>query len=135
MALIDWNDGFLIGVAEVDRQHRHLVEILNRLHEAMRAGNPQRELQRVMQDLVNYTRYHFDAEERAMREAGYPELNPHQQKHRAMVARVAAFSDEMVSGKATVTMRLMVFLKEWLAKHILETDRRFGEYMAKQRAA
>lgn len=135
MALIDWNDSLLIGVAEIDRQHRHLVEILNRVHEAMRAGSPHREMQRVMQDLVNYTRYHFDAEERAMREAGYPELAGHQQKHRAMVARVETFREEMMSGKATVTMRLMLFLKEWLAKHILETDRRFGEYAAKQRAA
>ena len=41
----------------------------------------------------------------------------------------------VMTGKATVTMRLMVFLKEWLAKHILETDKRFGEYVGKRRAA
>lgn len=135
MALMEWNDSFNIGVPEVDRQHRHLVEILNRLHAAMLAGNPPAELARVVQDLLNYTRYHFDAEERAMRDANYPELSAHQQKHRAMVERVEAFSQEMLSGKATVTMRLLVFLKEWLARHILETDRRFGVFMAGRRAA
>lgn len=135
MALMEWNDNFLIGVQEVDRQHRHLVEILNRVHAGMLAGNPPREMMRVMQDLVNYTKYHFDAEERAMRNAGYPGLAEHQEKHRAMVAKVEAFSLEMISGKATVTMRLMVFLKEWLAKHILETDKRFGEYVGKKQAA
>lgn len=41
----------------------------------------------------------------------------------------------MLSGKATVTMRLMIFLEDWLSRHILETDRRFGEYMAKKQAA
>ena len=135
MALLEWNDSFLIGVEEVDRQHRHLVDILNRVHAAMQAGSPPREMMRVMQDLVNYTKYHFDTEERAMRNARYPELAGHQQKHRAMVAKVEAFSEEMMTGKATVTMRLMVFLKEWLAKHILETDRRFGEYVAGRQAA
>lgn len=135
MALLEWNDSLLIGVEEVDRQHRHLVDILNRVHAGMQAGNPPREMMRVMQDLVNYTRYHFDAEERAMRNAGYPELAAHQAKHRAMVAKVEAFSQEMMSGKATVTMRLMVFLKEWLAKHILETDRKFGDYVGKKQAA
>ena len=135
MALMEWNDSYLIGVQEVDRQHRHLVEILNRVHAGMQAGNPPREMMRVMQDLVNYTRYHFDTEERAMSNAGYPELAGHQQKHRGMVAKVEAFSEEMLSGKATVTMRLMIFLKDWLSRHILETDRRFGEYMAKKQAA
>lgn len=135
MALMEWNDSLLVGVQEVDRQHRHLVDILNRVHSAMQAGSPQRDMMRVMQDLVSYTKYHFDTEERSMRNADYPELAEHQQKHRAMVARVEAFSAEMMSGKATVTMRLMMFLKDWLARHILETDRRFGEYVAKRQAA
>ncbi|MBI4893177.1 MAG: hemerythrin family protein [Acidobacteria bacterium] len=135
MALIEWSDALLIGVEEVDRQHRHLVEILNRLHEAMQTGGKSRDVVRVMQDVVRYTKYHFETEERYMAAAGYPELAAHRLKHRAMVAKVGAFSEEVLSGKSTVTMRLMTFLKEWLSRHILETDKRFGEYMARKYAA
>jgi len=134
VALLDWNDKLLIGVDEVDRQHRHLVDILNRLHEAMQMGGKARDVARVLSDLVSYTRYHFAAEERLMHEAAYPGYAEHVRKHRAMVAKVEEFSSEAMAGKATVTMRLMTFLKEWLAKHILETDRQFGEYMQRRAA-
>ncbi len=135
MALIEWNDSLLIGVEEVDRQHQHLVQVLNRLHHAMQMGGKSPDVVCVMQDLVSYTKYHFETEERLMAAAGFPELASHRLKHQAMVAKVGEFSEEVMAGKSTVTMRLMPFLKDWLAKHILETDNRFGEYMARKRAA
>jgi hemerythrin-like metal-binding protein len=135
VALINWTNDFLIGVDEVDRQHRHLVDILNRLHDAMQTGGKSRDVLRVLDDLVNYTKYHFAAEERQMQTAGYPQLAEHRRKHEAMVAKVGEFATDALTGKATVTMRLMTFLKEWLARHILETDKEFGEYVAKKRAA
>lgn len=135
MALIEWTENLLIGVEEIDRQHRHLVEILNRLHEAMKMGGKPRELVRVMQDLVNYTRYHFATEERLMQESSYPGYIGHARKHRALVEKVNAFNEDVLKGRAAVTLSLMQFLKEWLAKHILGTDKEFGAYLARQKAA
>lgn len=135
MPLLEWTDDLKIGVDEVDRQHRHLVDILNRLHDAMQAGGKARDVARVVSDLASYTRYHFAAEERLMEAARYPELASHKQKHAAMVAQVEAFSEEVMSGKATVTMKLMQFLKDWLSKHILETDKRFGAFAQEKQAA
>jgi hemerythrin len=135
VALINWTDNFLVGVEEVDRQHRHLVDIVNRLHDAMQMGGKSRDVLRVLDDLVNYTKYHFAAEERQMQMAGYPKLAEHRRKHESMVAKVGEFATDALTGKTTVTMRLMSFLKEWLSRHILETDKEFGEYAAKRRAA
>ncbi len=134
MALVAWSDSFLIGVDAVDRQHRHLVDILNRLHEAMQLGGKPHDVSRVLTDLVNYTRYHFSTEESLMRDSNYPGYEEHARKHQAMVAKADEFSGEVMAGKASATLRLMPFLKDWLGKHILETDMRFGEYVNRRAA-
>ena len=35
MPLITWKDSFSVGIGTVDRQHRVLVDLINRLHDAM----------------------------------------------------------------------------------------------------
>jgi hemerythrin len=36
MAFIDWKPEYSVGHAEIDQQHRKLVEIINSLYEAMK---------------------------------------------------------------------------------------------------
>lgn len=52
MALIEWTPALEVGLEEMDRQHRQLVKILNELHQAMQAGGRQRDLMRVMDELL-----------------------------------------------------------------------------------
>jgi hemerythrin len=40
MAFFQWNPECSVGVAEMDRQHRALAEIINRLHETMKHAAP-----------------------------------------------------------------------------------------------
>ncbi len=38
IALINWNQSYSVQVKEIDIQHQRLVEMLNQLHELMKAG-------------------------------------------------------------------------------------------------
>ena len=38
MAFFEWNDGYSVGVAEADEQHRRLIGLIDQLHEAMTQG-------------------------------------------------------------------------------------------------
>ncbi len=136
MALIEWNPTLELGVEQMDRQHRQLVKILNELHQAMRAGSQPRELMRVMEELILYTKYHFATEERLMAEASYPALPSHKQKHLALTAKVEEYAAEVLKGRATVSLTILQFLKDWLNRHILGTDREFAEFVkARSQAA
>ena len=97
------------------------------MHEAMLMGGKPEALQAVLDDLVAYTRHHFSYEEQLMEKAGYQGLEEHKRKHRAMVAQVEGFHAEITSGKATVSLKLMNFLKDWLTRHIMETDQRYSD--------
>jgi hemerythrin len=42
MAFMAWKDEYAKGIERVDRQHKHLIELIARLHEAMKAGKGER---------------------------------------------------------------------------------------------
>jgi hemerythrin-like metal-binding protein len=126
MAFIDWKPEYSVGHAEIDQQHRKLVEIINSLHEAMKAGGKPEDMMRIMNELVNYTRYHFAHEEQLMQKAGYADLASHQRVHRAMVEQVEKLRQEAGSSRAGFSIKLMGFLKNWLTDHILGTDQKYA---------
>ena len=135
MAFMNWSGALSVGVDQIDTQHKKLVEILNTLHEARLRGSRKQDLDRVMVDLLSYTRYHFGFEERMMVVAAYPELPEHHREHQALVAQASGYVQEVAEGRALVSIRLLKFLKQWLSQHIMETDRKFGEFEVARRAA
>ncbi len=126
MAFVDWKPEYSVGHAEIDQQHRKLVDIINHLHDSMKLGGKPEDLKRILDDLVNYTRYHFSHEEKLMQQAGYPDLANHQRVHRAMVEQVERLRKEIASSRVGFSIKLMAFLKNWLSDHILGTDQKYA---------
>lgn len=130
MPFVSWKEEYSVGVPEIDTQHRRLLDVINKLHEAMHMGGKPAALKAVTDELVAYTRYHFSYEEQMLSRAAYPGLDEHQRKHRSMVAQVERFAAEVTSGQASVSLKLMSFLKDWLTRHIMETDQRYSGHLA-----
>lgn len=130
MARIEWKPEFATGVAEVDEQHRHLVEIINRFDEALRKGKGSRHANEILNDLTGYTQEHFATEERLMAEVGYPQLKLHQSQHRQLLQKVERFQFEYNAAGRRITAELHEFLGYWLVNHILRDDRAFGACLA-----
>jgi hemerythrin len=130
MAFLAWQESYSVKVPELDQQHQRLVGMLNRLHDALRGGGDPAVAQKVVEELVLYTQHHFSAEERLMESCGYPELEEHRRKHRAMEAQVHAFRQQIASGGVSAQLKLMTFLRDWLQKHILETDMRYSDHLS-----
>lgn len=123
--LIAWDDSVKIGIDEVDRQHRKLIELINKLHSAMRNRAGHTVLSQIFTELVDYTEKHFSDEERLLQKSGYEKLNEHKDIHRKMVNQVKEYKDQFETGKATVTIDLMNLLSDWLVRHIQGIDRQY----------
>jgi len=131
MAFVSWKQEYSAGQPDIDAQHRRLLDIINQLHKAMKMGGKQDAIIAVMGELVSYTRYHFTFEENMLQRESYPELEVHRVKHRAMVAQVVAFRDAAgSSASASTSLKLMSFLKDWLSRHIIETDQRYAAHLS-----
>ncbi len=126
---VTWNNSWLVGVKEIDAQHKNLVAILNQLHEAMTRGQGKDVLGAILASLVNYTKAHFTAEERMMHESGYPDIVAHKYEHQQLTAKVVDFQKKFDSGSIGIGVEVMQFLSAWLQGHIKGTDKKYTPYM------
>lgn len=129
MPIMSWTDSYSTGVAEVDRQHKKLIDLINALHDAMSKGQAKASLGKILGELVSYCASHFAMEEKLFDAHGYPEAADHKEKHKKMAAKVLDLQAQFEQGKATITLEVMDFLQQWLDKHILGTDKKYGPFL------
>jgi hemerythrin len=129
MALLNWKNEYSVNIKEIDDQHRRLVDMINELHEAMVQQKAKEALGSVLSKLVNYAATHFATEERLMQGNGYPEYAEHKEKHEKMTAKVLALQKEWQAGRTTLGIEVSQFLKDWLDKHILGTDKKYAPFL------
>jgi len=131
-ALCQWNDSYSVKVAALDNQHKKLFDLINELHQAMKLGKGKDVAGAVLHRLIDYTVYHFSAEEKLMEQHKFPELATHRAEHKALTDRVLAFKKDFDADTAPVTVELMNFLQQWLVNHILRVDQRYSDFLNAQ---
>jgi hemerythrin-like metal-binding protein len=134
MAFIDWTPDLSVGVAAIDKQHTKLIHIINTLHEVMLRGGTPVEVAHVLKEVVSYAKEHFGYEERMLERAGYPALAEHRAKHQAMFVEIEVYVERVRQGSNSISIQLMSFLKNWLVKHIKQTDKAYSAHVIAARS-
>lgn len=129
MPYLDWEDRFSIGIESMDEQHRKLLALINEVYDAMKEGKGKEKSGAVLRSLFEYTETHFASEESFLQKQGYPELQTHIEKHRSMTRKVLEYKASYEHGSVTIAFELLKFLKGWLVKHIMETDKHYADYV------
>jgi hemerythrin len=124
-----WKDAYCIGVPEIDAQHRRLYSLAAELHTAMNSGKGKNVLGGVLQNLINYTKSHFAAEEKLMQRCGYPDLAAHRAKHDEMTQKVLQLQHDFQAGNIMLSIEVMEYLNNWLRQHIGGTDRQYVPFV------
>ncbi|MBL8397287.1 MAG: bacteriohemerythrin [Candidatus Accumulibacter sp.] len=127
--LLQWSNILSSGHAEIDKQHRKLIEIANRLNQAISVGAGRAACGTLLDELIDYTVNHFAFEERLMNTHQYSQREAHVAAHQRLIEDVSRFKNRYQAGEA-VTVELMLFLRDWLIKHILKVDRALGNDLA-----
>ena len=128
-ALLEWKDTYSVNIAVIDKQHKHLIDIINRLHSAILSGKANDALTDILTDLVYYTIYHFDTEEKFFDEHDYPQSEQHKNEHNDLVQKVAALQQKQDNGEKVLSLEVMTFLQNWLQDHILGSDLEYAPYL------
>jgi len=133
MAHIAWNESFSVGVAEIDRQHKKLMAMINELDEAADAKKGKDDISRILDELIIYTATHFRTEEKYFDRFGYPDGEVHKDEHAVCIKMVSKFVKDFnneIKGKklAALTQEIIGFLSIWWKFHILETDVKYGKF-------
>lgn len=129
MSFITWDESYETHVNEIDEQHKTLVSILNKLHEAMHQGKGKEILGNVFTELLNYTVYHFQTEEGFMKKLHFPDSVNHIKEHKKLTDTALTLNEKFNAGEAMITSEVLMFLKNWLTNHILVSDKKLGAYL------
>lgn len=127
--LFPWSDTFSVHIGTIDTQHRKLVDMVNDLHQAMLTGHSKERLGKILSELINYTAAHFKTEEDLMKLHHYPDYAQHKSEHDRLTKTALDLQHRFEAQEAGLTLDVMDFLKTWLTKHILESDKRYGPFL------
>ena len=130
MALFEWNDTMTIGIEDIDKDHKLLVELLNLLYDAVENGQGKETTGSVLNSLSDYTEYHFAREEIMLKACNYPDLERHIKAHESLKARVMEVRKDYEQGdSADIDLYVLEFLKDWLQAHIIGRDKLYQACM------
>ncbi|MBT0665891.1 hemerythrin family protein [Geobacter pelophilus] len=127
---MEWSDKYLLGVKEFDEHHEHLVELMNKSYDLFKNQAPQARLEMILDELFEYTAYHFAAEEKWMAEHSYPKLAEHKEEHALFRQKIIEFQHAFHDGQPTIKVDLYAYLAKWLIAHIQEKDPDYGSFNA-----
>ncbi len=128
--IFPWSDDFNTGIEIIDEQHNKLVDILNRLAAHLANLSSAVILNDIFDELADYADYHFKTEERIW--AKYFKDDDwyieHEQTHGSFISDVIAIKENKEEKPLDdVIYDIVSFLSQWLAYHILDTDKRMAK--------
>jgi len=125
---ITWEPSYSVGVAALDDDHKHLINLINQLESAIHYYTGKEFEQKALQEVVDYTNYHFEREEKLLKENNYPDFDDHVAKHRKMVEKVNEAVEAYKNNPDHAISDTVEFLRCWLINHICKTDMEYKEF-------
>lgn len=126
---LEWNDRYSVGIQSIDNDHKKLIHLINNLQTAIDYKTDEQFEKQTLDEVIDYTQYHFKREEDLMEENEYPDFIPHKETHARMINQVNAYVEAYEKGDNTALEALLGYLKSWLIKHINGTDQEYSEYL------
>lgn len=126
---LTWKDSYSVGIESIDNDHKKLLHLINNLQTAVDYKTDKLFEKQTLDEVIDYTHYHFDREEGLMEDNGYPDFVAHKAKHKEMIEKVNEFVLEFETDEEDSIQSLLAYLKSWLINHINGTDKEYSEFL------
>lgn len=122
--LFEWTDDYLIGVEELDYEHKDMLERLNQLHREIMSGSDAGVIEGCLGSIYTRMGAHFALEEKYMRDTEHWNYGPHKAEHDEFLEdlfdMVELFGNDQ---DQTFLEALETRLQSWVTRHILTSDK------------
>ena len=113
----------------VDKEHQRLFEIIGEVNALIHNDllhDKYDEIVRLLDELREYTKFHFEDEEAYMQKINSPMLEAQKRAHQAFVDKLMSIDldklEEIDDNQQEYLHELIEFLGGWLINHILKMD-------------
>ncbi len=109
-------------------EHKQLIAYMNTLYDLNEAGAEKNTLNAALNEFLEYTKLHFDDEERYMASVNYPDIEDHKDKHKKLFQDLSVYVSEF-NRTGQVDIGFFNFLKLWLRGHIIYIDGKYKKFI------
>lgn len=124
-----WDPAYSVKIQSMDDQHKKWLDIIQKLYKAMKEGKGKTVLEEVLDELQDYTDYHFKAEEELMEKYNCPELANQKLLHAGFEKQLEKYKTDFDKGSITLTIDVMETLNKWLVNHIKKEDIKYTDFL------
>ena len=119
-------DEYRLGMEHIDEQHTKLFEIGERAYQLLKDPyemDKYDKIVEVIEELTEYTIYHFKDEENYMESINYKRLFTQKIDHAGFIEKLQGVNlNKVDENQDEAIMEILTFLNDWLIHHILEKD-------------
>jgi diguanylate cyclase (GGDEF)-like protein/hemerythrin-like metal-binding protein len=126
--IFPWNENLMIGIEEIDEQHKTIVRLVNKLANSL-TQDEEFKIEDTFNELAEYAEFHFKSEEEIWKKYIKEEdlLITHKNSHDSFLPEVLKLRDKNKDKKFNVIVEeILLFLIRWLAFHIVDEDKRLA---------
>jgi hemerythrin len=129
--LIGWSDDYLIGIDEIDKQHKKFFEVVHKFYMDILNCEGEEAVEETLEFLKSYAVKHFQSEEAFMKKYEYPRIEEHKKLHEEFIEKFDTLADKFNTfgpsqGLADETLDMA---QNWLADHISDEDAQYAEHV------
>ncbi|GAA0084595.1 bacteriohemerythrin [Clostridium sp. CTA-7] len=128
-----WSDKYSVNIEIIDEQHKELFNILDNCYELLLKNKDDDKYDKIitiLEELKNYTIYHFKTEEEFMKKNGYSKFLSHKFAHDAFIEQINGFDLYSIDSDQKKSINdLLDIVSNWIKFHILETDKNIHKYL------
>lgn len=121
---IGWNDSLMIGIPEVDEQHKILLGLFHQLTSLSDGEDNRDKILELLNELKDYSNYHFKTEEEIMQRDNLPYLELQMEQHELFKQKISKFIIDQNYNNMVLLNQITLFLRKWLIVHISNVDAR-----------
>ena len=122
MNSLQWRDEFSVGIAEIDHEHRELIELINGLQKDLRARDDVDKILESLGEIYAQIAAHFALEEKMMRNTRYPAYAEHKEDHETLMDDLRDIMDGVEDDGILDETQLTDDLDRWFSDHFRTHD-------------
>lgn len=122
---------YYTGIDFIDQEHAKLFEIANKAYEVLTNDfipDKYDYIIEVINELRDYTKYHFAHEESYMNSISYKRIFSQKVSHHEFIEKLDEYNlDRIDEDQKETLLKLLDFLNNWLVDHIYKSDKLIAE--------
>ncbi len=118
--MIEWNSGLNLGVKSLDKEHKHLLKLINKLSLSINENAPKEYVNAIFDELVQTATKHSQNEEDLLQKCDYKNLQKHTSEHLNFINKIKELKASYNNSSSADDVPAKLY--DLLLEHIISED-------------